>query len=460
MSDLEKALKRLEESRESYFDDLIEVLKIPSISSDPDHETDVRKCAQHIKSRLEAAGMENAQLLETGGHPSVYAEWLHRQGAPTVLLYGHHDVQPVEPLQEWKSPPFEPAVRDGDLYARGSVDDKGQVYVHIHAIESFLATCKNLPLNVKIIVEGEEEIGSPNLEKLLERYGDLLKADLVVISDTPMYQKGIPSICVGLRGLVYLEVTLEGPRDDLHSGMWGGVVENPAQALCQILGGMKDFQGRVSIPHFYDKVLELNDRDRKQMESLPFNSLDVAKTLGLSELSGESGRSPLERIWARPTFEINGLESGHTGPGAKTIIPKLASAKVSMRLVPDQDPLEIVELFKEELARRLPSGVRLRTNYLGGGPPFICDTEHPAYGLAAKALEAVFGSSCVHIREGGSIPMVSTLARASGAPCLLLGFGLPDENAHAPNERLNMDNYWKGTQAMIRLFDLWGRELS
>jgi acetylornithine deacetylase/succinyl-diaminopimelate desuccinylase-like protein len=374
-----------------------------------------------------------------------------------LLVYGHHDVQPVDPLDAWQSPPFEPEIRDGQLYGRGTVDDKGQVFIHAKAIEAFVATAGKLPVNLKLIVEGEEEIGSEHLADLLRDHAALLTSDYVCVSDTAMYGRGIPSLCVGLRGLAYFEIVVRGPSADVHSGTFGGGIANPANALARILAAFHDADGRVAIAGFYDRVRELRPDERDEMARLAYNDATWLRASNARITVGEKGYSTLERIWARPTLDVCGLTSGSQGPGSKTIIPATASAKVSCRLVPDQDPDEIARLLGEHVRRIAPAGVDVAIDYMGGGQPYLAPTDHAVYGAAKRAFSKSFGKETVFIREGGSIPFVRTIADLTGKPCLLMGFGQPDENSHAPNERLVLDNFHLGIKAAAYLYDELGK---
>lgn len=396
--------------------------------------------------------------METGGHPLVYAEDLRAAG-PTLLIYGHYDVQPEDPLELWESGPFEPAVRGSELFARGAADDKGQVWVHVKALEAYLRTGGRLPCKVKILVEGEEEIGSVNLGSFVADHRELLRADAVVISDSPMLERGVPSLCYGLRGLAYVEVFVTAANTDLHSGSFGGAVANPAQALVTILAGLRDEDGRVAIPGFYDRVRELSERERAALAALPFDEEAYRASLDVPELVGEKGYSTLERLWARPTLEINGLLSGFTGEGAKTVLPARAMAKISMRLVPDQDPEEITQLFVRRVEALAPRGVRVDARPHHGGRAFLADREHPVMAAAARALARGFGREPVLIREGGSVPVAVTLAEVLEAPVVLMGFGTPDQNAHAPNEHLSLENFFGGMTTVVAFLEEFG-ELS
>jgi acetylornithine deacetylase/succinyl-diaminopimelate desuccinylase-like protein len=442
--------------RDRYVEELKGYLAIPSISALPQHQEDVRRCAEWTADELRRIGMQNVKLIETPGNPVVYADWLGAPSAPTMLFYGHYDVQPVDPVALWESPPFEATVRDGEIYARGSADDKGQVFMHFKAIEAWLKQAGSLPVNIKIFIEGEEEVGSKHLDQFVREHKDELAADVVVISDSPMFDRGIPSICYGLRGLAYFQVDIRGTKSDLHSGSFGGAVANPAFVLGQILSQMKDKGGRVKIPGFYDDVRALRDEEREQWKRLPFSETKYRKELGAPKLFGESGYTTLERVWARPTFEVNGLLSGFTGDGAKTVIPATAMAKVSMRLVPDQDPDKVAGLFEAYLKKVAPKTVDVTLTRMHGGKPWMADFDNPYVQAAGRAIEKGFGKSPVFNREGGSIPVVSTFQQELGVPSVLFGIGLPDENAHAPNEKLDLGNFHNGVIAAAYFYDELG----
>jgi acetylornithine deacetylase/succinyl-diaminopimelate desuccinylase-like protein len=444
-------------NRDRYVDELKEYLAIPSISALPEHAADVRRCAEWTKSEMERIGLQNVRLIDTPGHPVVYGDWLGAEGAPTILFYGHYDVQPVDPLELWESPPFEATVRDGEIYARGAADDKGQVFMHFKAIEAHLKQNGRLPVNIRIILEGEEEVGSSHLDDFIREHKEDLAADVVVISDSPMFDRGIPSICYGLRGLVYFQIDLRGTRSDLHSGSFGGAVANPAMVLAQILAQMKDRSGRIKIPGFYDDVRELRDEERAEFRKLPFNETRYRKELGAPKLFGESGYTTLERVWGRPTFEVNGVLAGFTGDGAKTVIPAVAMAKVSMRLVPDQDPDRIAELFQAYVTKVAPKTVEVKVTRMHGGKPWMTDFDNRFVQAAGRAIEKGFGKAPVFNREGGSIPVVATFQEMLGIPSVLFGIGLPDENAHAPNEKLDLGNFHGGVIASAYLYDEIGR---
>jgi acetylornithine deacetylase/succinyl-diaminopimelate desuccinylase-like protein len=436
----------IHERREAFVEELKALLRIPSVSTQSDHKGDIQKCAEWLVEHMRAIGLEHAQILPTAGHPVVYADWLKAPGQPTVLIYGHYDVQPAEPLEPWITGPFDPTVRNGELFARGAVDDKGQAFMHLKAIEAHLRTQGKLPVNVKLLIEGEEEIGSPSLNPFIKAHRSLLKADLAMISDTAMIAKGVPGITVGLRGLVYFQVEMEGAKSDLHSGGFGGAVENPAFALAQLLGQLKDKNGRILIPGFYGDVHKLLAAERRALANLPFSEKRFQKQLGVPALHGEKGFTTLERLWARPTLEVNGMYSGFIEEGAKTVLPCRAMAKVSMRLVPNQDPIKIARLFVQHVKRLAPKTVRTTvTEVSGRGTPWLIPSDHPSLLALAQAIHKGFGKIPVYIRTGGTIPVVPTLANLLKLPCLLFGIGLPDENAHAPNEKLDLDNLHHGT---------------
>jgi acetylornithine deacetylase/succinyl-diaminopimelate desuccinylase-like protein len=440
-------------NRDRYVEELKSYLAIPSISALPQHQADVRRCAEWTADEMRRIGMQNVRLIETPGNPVVYGDWLGAEGAPTILFYGHYDVQPVDPLNLWESPPFEADVRDGEIYARGAADDKGQVFMHFKAIEAHLKQNGRLPVNLRVILEGEEEVGSANLDNFVKGHKEELAADVVVISDSTMFDRGVPSITYGLRGLVYFQIDLRGTRSDLHSGSFGGAVANPALVLAQILSQMKDKGGRIKIPGFYDDVRALRDEERAEFKKLPFNETRYRKDLGAPKLFGESGYTTLERVWARPTFEVNGLLSGFTGEGAKTVIPAVAMAKVSMRLVPDQDPDKIAQLFEAYVAKVAPKTVETKVTRMHGGKPWMTDFDNRFVQAAGRAIEKGFGKAPVFNREGGSIPVVATFQEILGLPSVLFGVGLPDENAHAPNEKLDLGNFHGGIIASAYLYD-------
>ena len=454
---MDNVIDYINTNRDRYVEQLKEYLAIPSISALAEHADDVKACAEWTAAELERVGLEHVRLIETPGNPVVYADWLHADGAPTILFYGHYDVQPVDPLELWESPPFEATVREGEIYARGAADDKGQIFMHFKAVEACLKQTGRLPVNIKFILEGEEEVGSTNLDDFIRAHQDELNADVVVISDSPMFDRGVPSICYGLRGLTYFQIDLRGTSTDLHSGSFGGAVANPAFVLAQMLNQMKDRGGRVKVPGFYDDVRPLRDEERAEFAKLPFNERRYRKEIGAPKLFGERGFTTLERVWGRPTFEVNGLLSGFTGDGAKTVIPAVAMAKVSMRLVPDQEPDKIAELFEAYVKKVAPKTVELTVTRMHGGKPWMTEFDNPFVQAAGRALEKGFGRAPVFNREGGSIPVVATFQEVLGLPSVLFGVGLPDENAHAPNEKLDLGNFHNGIIASTGLYDEIGK---
>lgn len=457
MRDMNDVIKHIEQNQDRYLEELKAFLRIPSVSTDPERKDDLKKAADFVADQLKKAGMRKVQIFPTDGHPLVYGERVEDAGKPTVLVYGHYDVQPVDPIELWESGPFEPTIRDGELYARGAADDKGQILIHFKSAEAYMQTRKALPVNMKYLIEGEEEVGSTHLDEFIESHKDLLKADVVMISDTTMFARGVPSICYGLRGLVYFQIDVRGAKQDLHSGSFGGTVANPAFVLAEMLASMKDKKGRMRIPHFYDDVRSLTKRERKEFAALPFNERAYKKELDVKELSGEEGYSPLERVWARPTFEVNGLLSGFTGEGAKTVLPAKAMAKVSMRLVPDQKPKKIERLFERYVRALAPRSVKVTVTRMHGGKPWVASLDHPALIAAANAIEKGFGKRPVFQREGGSIPVVATFSELLNIPSVLMGIGLPDENAHAPNEKLDLGNFFGGVKSAAYFLDEFAR---
>lgn len=441
----------LRANRERYLAELTEWIACPSISAQPAHAADVRASAEAVARRLRAAGL-SGEVLETNGHPAAYGEWLGAPGAPTILIYGHHDVQPADPFELWTSPPFAAQVRDGKLYGRGSVDDKGQVMMHVAALEAHLRVHGRLPLNVKVVVEGEEEIGSPSFEALLERERERLACAAVIVSDTAVFAEDVPSLTVSLRGLVEWEITVHGPSADLHSGYFGGAVRNPAEVLAQLLASLKDPDGRVAVDGFYSRVRALTATERFAIGTLPFDDAREAHALGVPELAGEAGYTPLERMWVRPTLEINGLYGGYQGPGGKTIVPSFARAKLSARLVPDQDPATIKAALIGHVQERAPRGVRVEIEARGDVRAVETSRDHPAVAAAARAMERGFGKPPVFIGIGGTIGPVSSFDRILGLPQVLIGVGLPDDAIHAPNEKFSLGQFYGGMETMAYLY--------
>ncbi|HEV7677534.1 MAG TPA: dipeptidase [Candidatus Dormibacteraeota bacterium] len=435
--------------------ELIEALRIPSISADPAHAADVVASAEYLADAARRVGFQRAELLPTAGHPTLYAELTVDPALPTALIYGHHDVQPVDPLEEWVSPPFEPQVRDGALYARGAVDDKGQVWMHLKAVEAHMQTRGTLPLNLKLVVEGEEEIGSVHFDALVQRERERLRADVAVISDTPIFARGVPSLCTGLRGLAHVEIEVSVASLDLHSGFFGGAVANPVDELARMLASLHDpVTRRVTVPGFYDRVREASAEERAQIAALPYDEAALLREAGGAPATvGEEGWSPLERMWLRPTLEINGIWGGYSGPGSKTIIPAHAGAKVSCRLVPDQDPDDIAALLADALRAGAPPWVRVTVEAHPGGHPVLTPIDHPAVQAARRAMRHGFGADPAIIRSGGTIPPVATFQTVLGLPSVLVGVGLPDDQIHAPNERFDLDQYAAGVRVIARLWE-------
>ena len=454
---IEQVLRTIDGRRQESLRGLMDLLRIPSVSTKPDHAEDMVRCAQSLADTLKATGLQ-ASVRPTGGHPVVLARNERKPGRPTVLFYGHYDVQPPEPLEQWTTPAFEPTVRDDGtghqaVYARGAVDDKGQVWCHVEAVRAWQQH-GGLPVNLTMLIEGEEECGSNNLEPFIRSNANELKADVCVISDTNQFARGVPAITCGLRGLIYTEVIVTGPSHDLHSGMFGGSVPNPANVLCELLATLHDREGRVNIPGFYDGVRQLSAAERAEWARLPFDDAKSRKESGIAAEMGEAGFTTLERRWARPTCDINGLTSGYQGPGAKTIIPARASAKVSMRLVPDQDPEKVFAAYERALRERCPKAVKLEVNPLGhGAPAVLVPPDSPAMRLATEAVEAGFGKRPTLIREGGSIPVVGLIRNVLGIDTLLIGFGLPDDRVHSPNEKFDLDAFYRGTRTAAVLYD-------
>jgi len=433
-------------------DELFDLLRIPSVSARSEHNPDTARAAEWVASSLRDVGLE-ATVHQTEGHPIVVGEWRGAPGAQTVLVYGHYDVQPAEPLDLWDSPPFEPTIRDGNIYARGSVDDKGQLFLHVKALEAHLKTRGKLPINIIVLAEGEEEVGSDHLADFIEDNKKLLACDAVVISDSSMFAPGLPSILSSLRGMAYFQIDVQGPATDLHSGSYGGAVMNPAMALARILATIHDADGHILIPGFYDNVVDWGEKARQEIRALPFKDSNFQAETGSPELFGERGYSTLERVWMRPTCEVNGLLSGYTGEGAKTVLPAKAMAKVSCRLVPDQSPEEIEKLMDAHVQRVAPKGVTVKVHHLHGGRPWRADLNGPLFDAARRALATAFSREPVITGEGGSIPVVGDFQRILGAPVLLLGFGLPGANAHAPNEWMSEESFNKGMRAIAALWD-------
>ena len=443
----------LEGTRDARLGSYADFLRFPSVSALPEHSDDCRRAAEWLADQLRAIGAEHVEVSETSAHPIVYGDWLGADGAPTAIVYGHYDVQPVDPLELWDSPPFEPVIKGERMLARGSADDKGHIHMHLRAAEALLATRGSLPLNLKFVFEGDEEASSPGLDAWLEAHARQLEADVAIISDTGFFEGNLPAITVALRGIVYAQIDVFGPPVDLHSGGYGGTVQNPANALAWILAGLKSPDGVVQIPGFYDDVVALTERDRAALADLPFDEEAYREAMGVLALVGEPDFSVLERRGARPTLDVNGLWGGFHGDGSKTIIPAHAHAKVSCRLVVDQDPGAIFDLLSAHVARIAPPGVRVEVQRLGDGRPSLTPIDHPATQAAARALEATFGRSPLYIREGGSIPICASFEETLGLPVVLLGFTQPDCHAHAPNEWMDLRNYETGIRTIARYWD-------
>ena len=447
----------IEDHQSAYLEELKDFLRIPSVSTKDEHKSDIARAASWLAERLRSAGIKNVEIVPTPNHPVVYGESVRLANRPTILLYGHYDVQPAEPLDLWTSPPFDPTVRDGNLYARGSADDKGQLHLHLKALEALYETEGELPINVKVVIEGEEEIGSKNLWAFVAENRHKLIADALVLSDTSMLAPGVPSITYGLRGLNYYQVEVTGPAQDLHSGVFGGAVPNPITILSRAIARLHDQNFRVTVPHFYDDVTKLSRSERKAIASLPWKEGAFRKIVGSRDLCGEKGFSVLERIWCRPTLELNGIWGGYTGKGEKTVIPSKAYAKISTRLVPHQDPKKIARLVEGHMRRLLPKSVMCKFDVLSAGKPWLADYRDEIFRMAITSLETGFGKKAVFIREGGSIPFVAQMHSLLKIPCVLLGFGLPDENAHAPNEHLSVENYFGGLRSVALFYKELGQ---
>jgi acetylornithine deacetylase/succinyl-diaminopimelate desuccinylase-like protein len=443
----------VKENQSRLLEELKAFLRIPSISTLPENRADVERAANFVADALRSAGMENVELIRTEKHPLVYADWLHAPGKPTVLCYGHYDVQPADPLELWTTPPFEPTERDGNLYGRGTADDKGQMYSHIKAIEALKATTGTLPVNLRFIVEGEEEVGGASIAKYVAENPDKLRADVALVSDTAMYAEGMPTLCIGLRGLIYMEVEATGPTRDLHSGLYGGAAPNAVFGLIELLAQAKNAEGVLQIPGIYDDVEEPAAAEIASWKSLPFEEREFqAKEVGAA-LTGEPARMVLERVWSRPTFEVHGIAGGFTAAGAKTVIPAKAVAKVSIRLVPRQSPDAVVARFREWVRHRTPKGIQIEVRVLSAGPGLVVNPNHPAIRVAARALGDVFGRPTVFIRSGGSIPIVGDFATHLGIPTILMGFGLPDDGLHSPNEKFKIGNYYLGIRTVAHFLE-------
>jgi len=447
---------------ERFVEELKALLRIPSVSTAPEHVGDVRKAAEFVADGLRQVGMENVRLIETStaereGHPLVYGDWLKAPGKPTVLLYGHYDVQPAEPLDEWKSAPFEPEIRDGNVYARGAVDDKGQMWMHVKALESLMTAEGGLPVNVRVIVEGEEEVGGEGIAAFVREHGDQLKADAALVSDTEMFAPELPTLCVGLRGMIYTELEVRGAATDLHSGMYGGAAPNAFVALAQMIAQLKRADGHIAIPGFYDGIEQPTKDELDAWRSLPFDEEEYRKhEVGSTELTGEAGFSVLERTWSRPTMDVHGMPGGFIGAGAKTVIPAVAMAKISFRLVPGMKPEAIYAKYKAFVEEIAPKGVTVAVRLIHTGEPIVVSTDNEYVRAATAAMAEVFGKETVFIRSGGSIPIVGDFVRELGIPTVMMGFGLPDDNLHAPNEKFHLANFHRGIESIVRFLEKVG----
>jgi acetylornithine deacetylase/succinyl-diaminopimelate desuccinylase-like protein len=456
---MSKAIENFVQSNEQrLLEELKTFLRIPSISTLPENKADVERAAAFTADALKDAGMENIEIIPTEGHPLVYADWLHAEGKPTVLLYGHYDVQPPDPVELWHTPPFEPTIRDGNIYARGSADDKGQFYMHIKAIEALRAVNGTLPVNVRFLVEGEEEIGGKSIAKFVANNPRKLTADVALVSDTALYADGIPTLCIGLRGLVYTEVEASGPARDLHSGLYGGAAPNAVFGLIELLAKAKNASGEIQVPGVCDDVMAPAAAELESWKGLPFDEKEfLEKEVGSTALTGEKQYSVLERVWARPTMEVHGIAGGFTGAGAKTVIPAKATAKVSFRLVPNQQPEKVIEAWKKFVAENAPAGITMQVNVLSGAPASMVNPDHPAIAVAAKAFSEMLGRPTAFIRSGGSIPIVGDFAKHLGIPTVLMGLGLPDDGLHSPNEKFKLANYYTGIMTVAHFLELYGR---
>jgi acetylornithine deacetylase/succinyl-diaminopimelate desuccinylase-like protein len=447
------AVDYAQKNHSRFLNELKDFLRIPSISTLPEHKDDCRNAARILEAELTRIGMQNARLIETEGHPLVYADWLHAEGKPTVLVYGHYDVQPTDPIDEWLSPPFEPTERNGNLYARGAVDDKGQVWAQVKALESLLAAGK-LPLNVRVLFEGEEEVGGEGIANYVASKPANLKADFALVSDTELFAPGLPTLCVGLRGMIYTEIEVRSAKSDLHSGMYGGAAPNPFVSLAQIIAKLKDESGRILIPGFYDDIIPPSPEELAAWKSLPFDEEEYRKNeVGSRKLVGEPGYSVIERTWARPTLDVHGMPGGFIGAGAKTVIPAKAQAKVSMRLVPNMVPAKSFALYKSYVEKIAPDGVDIDVRLIHSGDPCLIPVDNPYIQAATRALHEVWGKDTVFIRSGGSIPIVGDFDRHLGLPSVMMGFGLPDDQIHAPNEKFNLNNFELGIRSLVRFLE-------
>ncbi len=454
------AISYARENQKRFLDELKDLLRIPSVSTTEEHKGDVQKAAEMVAADLKRIGFENVEIIPTSGHPLVYGDWLHAAGKPTALCYAHFDVQPAEPLDEWHTPPWEPTERNNNIYARGAVDDKGQLWMQVKAYESlFKAGGGKLPINVRVLFEGEEEVGGEAIEEYVKKNAKngKLKADFALVTDTELFAPDLPTLCVGLRGLVYTELEVQGPKTDLHSGVYGGAAPNAIFALVEMISKLKDEHGKVLIPGFYDDVQKPTDDELKAWESLPFDEEEYRKAeVGSHVLTGEPGYSVLYRTWARPTLEVHGILGGFQAPGAKTVIPARASAKVSMRLVPNQDADDIFKKYSDFIAKITPKGIKVNIKIHSKGPACVVNTDNPYARAAVEAMHEIFKKDTVYIRSGGSIPIVTQFDKDLGIPSIMMGMGLPDDNLHAPNEKFHIPNFYRGIESIIRFFQILG----
>jgi len=448
------AVSYARENQKRFLEELKELLRIPSVSTMDEHKNDVQKAADFVASELKRIGFEHVEVIPSSGHPMVYADWLHASGKPTVLCYAHYDVQPPDPIEEWTTPPFEPTERNQNIYARGAVDDKGQLWMQVKAFESlFRSGNGKLPINVRILFEGEEEVGGEAIAEYIRKHGDKLKADFALVSDTELFAPELPTLCVGLRGLVYTELEAVGAMTDLHSGVYGGAAPNPLEALSRIISKLKDESGRILIPGFYDDVQKPTDAELKAWKSLPFDEEHYRKTeVGSNVLTGEPDYSVLYRTWARPTLEVHGMPGGFIAPGAKTVIPAKASAKISMRLVPNQNPDDILKKYENFIKSITPKGIQTKIKVHSKGEAIVVGTDNKYIKAATEALHDVFKKDTVYIRSGGSIPIVTDFENILKIPSVMMGLGLPDDNLHAPNEKFHIPNFYRGIESIINFF--------
>jgi acetylornithine deacetylase/succinyl-diaminopimelate desuccinylase-like protein len=447
------------QNQQRFLSELKDFLRIPSVSTLPQHKEDMRRAAEFIAAEMRRLGLEKVEVIPSQGHPLIYGEWLHADGKPTVLCYGHYDVQPAEPLEEWKAPPFEPVERDNNVYARGAADDKGQMYAHLKAIEALMQTHDGkLPVNVRFLIEGEEEVGGEAIDQFVNKHPERLRCSVALISDNQMFAPELPSLCVGLRGLCYTEIEASGAMTDLHSGIYGGAAPNPLEALCRIISKLKNEKGKILIPGFYDRVQRPGKEELQAWQRLPFKEKKYLQSeVGAKQLTGELQYPVLHRIWARPTLEVHGLPGGFVGYGAKTVIPAKAAAKISMRLVPDQRGEEIWKLFNNYVKSIVPRGIQINIKRWSVSDPIVVSTDNRFIKAATAALHEVFQKDTVYIRNGGSIPIVGAFAKALKVPSVLMGFALPDDNLHAPNEKFHIPNFYRGIESVVRWLEILGR---